>query len=82
MQVNNLLGRTVRVRLFAPDDAARSVALCEDTIVAGSQRAFTIPLGLPLALTHVRVVVEGVGELFAGYGDDLDIRPNGTLMLA
>lgn len=49
---------------------------------AGSQRAFTIPLGLPLALTHVRVVVEGVGEIFAGYGDDLDIRPNITLMLA
>lgn len=82
VQVDNRLGRAIRVRLFAPDDAVRSASLCEGTVAAGGRRAFTIPLGLPLALTHVRVVVDGVGDLLAGYGDELDVRPDGTVRLA
>jgi hypothetical protein len=70
------------VRCFAPDDHARIVALLSFTVAAGGQLAFDIPLGLPLALTHVTLVFGNSNEIAAGFGDDVVLRADGSLTLA
>ena len=80
--VLNHTGQAAAVRCFAPDDRARAVALLSFTVTAGGRLAFDIPLGLPLALTHVALVFGNGQEIAAGFGDDVVLRADGSLTLA
>ena len=80
--VLNHTGQAAAVRCFAPDDHARIVALLSFTVAAGGRLAFDIPLGLPLALTHVSLVFGNSNEIAAGFGDDVVLRADGSLTLA
>lgn len=81
VRVLNHLGRPVAGRAFAPDDSARARPLLTLTVNAGAQEEFTVPLGLPLALSHVALVLDGGQGILAGYGDDVEVRANGSLSL-
>jgi hypothetical protein len=82
VRVINHLGRTVTVRVHAPDDPSHLLALRVLTIPAGQQELFAIPLGLPLALSHVALVFDGTQHILAGHGDDVEVRANGTVVMA
>jgi hypothetical protein len=66
---------------FAPDDSARAVPLLRFSMAPGQQRDLTIPLGLPLVLTHMAVVFDHGPTALAGYGDDLAIEFDGSVTL-
>jgi hypothetical protein len=79
--LTNHLGRAVQVRAYGPGDRRRAVPAATLVLASGQRAEFTIPLGLPLALTHVALVFDTVGEMLAGYGDDIEISAGGRLTL-
>ena len=82
VRVINRLGQAVGVRAFAPDDTVRASPLLAFTVDAGREEQFAIPLGLPLALSHVLLVFSGGQQIHAGHGDDVELRAGGSVVLA
>jgi hypothetical protein len=66
-------------RCYAPDDAVRAVPLMSFSLAPGEQKNLTIPLGLPLALTHMALVFDHGPTALAGYGDDLAVEFDGSV---
>ncbi len=59
----------------------RASPLLTLTVNAGAQEQFTVPLGLPLALSHVALVLDAGQVILVGYGDNVLVRANGTVEL-